>query len=319
MWCTFSKDLEKYGISFRPLSFTYDDEDLVKVANFRKFDLQLQPIRDDRLLIAKTDAELEILAEHGADLIINKDTEATCAHWIFKLLPLVPTSAPIFCRSSDVLRPGIIPEAEDDMPEAPWSRMKPDSVWFYTRGSLNKPAWDTLQKTLARDCKLKSGAIALNAELKASGGSMTAAQSQAVATAMVALGERIKIRQTAQGNVDELLQYFFIFAPDDIQLWRLVKTDILAFEAWQLDLGGRISFSAVEGIKRFIVVWNKLISNLTGPVLQSLKADLNKIADALNHNTRTTQKRRTWEDETVPANKKRRRSSRQRQTQHKGV
>ncbi|KAI9695660.1 MAG: hypothetical protein M1836_006112 [Candelina mexicana] len=316
MWRFFLRNLRKYRINLRPLTHVYS-EDIAKVADSRRFDLQLQPGQDDRLFITMTDAEVEMLAANGEDIIEGNENEATCSYWMNKLLPITSTKTSMFRRGSDLLCPGIIPEAANDISKPPWSRMKPDSVWYYTPRLFPEPAWIALQEILARHQIRESGIIGLNLELKARHACIKTAQAQAVAAAMVALGERIEIRRIAQEkdhqiHVDELVQYFFIFEPQDIQLWRLVKTDIHEFKAWQLDLGGKITFSAVEGIQRFIVVWNKLISYLTGPVLESLQADLQKIADTSNQNSHTTKKRRTSKDETVEADKRQRRSSRQR-------
>ncbi|KAI9784063.1 MAG: hypothetical protein M1835_003654 [Candelina submexicana] len=193
MWETFQKNLEEYGIEFRPLEGTesyYTDDNDAEVVKARRSDLQLEPF-DSPLLITKTDAELQILAQSGRSLIITKASQATCASWIMK---------------------------------------------------------------------------------------------------------------TAQGddqqiNLAELAQYFSIFDPRDIQLWRLMKTDSDQFEAWQLDLGGKIGFSAVDDLKRFIIVWNTLISNLAGPVRRSLDADLEEIA-------KQTKKRQSKAKKTTSARKR---------------
>ncbi len=97
--------------------------------------------------------------------------------------------------------------------------------------------------------------------------------------AAIALSERLRIREEAgtTKEVGDLSQYFFIFEPKDIQLWRLKKTACGHFEAWQMDLP-TMSFSKVEGIRHFINVWNRLISYLTGPAMRSLEHDLLQIA-----------------------------------------
>ncbi|KAI9698129.1 MAG: hypothetical protein M1836_004131 [Candelina mexicana] len=320
VWSTFERDLTKYGIEFRPLWNDRRGEDIAKVANLRRFDLQLEPIGDCPLYIKKTDAELETIAKCGRSIINTHANKATCASWISKLLPGTSTDMPMFCCNSEFLRPGTIPEAKA---EAPWPQMKPDCAWFYTPNMFDPSAWNALRNTLKDDFSKRGfGTIALNAEHKADGKSIKTAQLQGVAAAMVGLEERRMIQQTAKEendwtNVDELTQYFFIFEPKDIQLWRLTKRGIHQFEAWQLDLGGNISFSAVDEIKRFIDVWNRLISNLAGPVLDSLLADLNKIPDTSNYNTHTTKKRTACENETVKANKVMRGSSRQSEVRRK--
>ncbi|KAI9762593.1 MAG: hypothetical protein M1835_007999 [Candelina submexicana] len=295
-WSIFEQNLTKYGIEFRPLWNNRRGEDIAKLANLRRFDLKLEAIGDCPLFIKKTDAELETIAQCGKSIIDTHANEATCASWI-----------------------RTIPEAKA---EAPWPQMKPDCAWYYTPNMFDPSAWNTLRNTLKGDFSKRGfGTIALNAEHKADGKSIMTAQLQGVAAAMVGLEERRKIRRTAQEddwiNADELTQYFFIFEPNDIQLWRLTKRGIHQFEAWQLDLGGNISFAGVDEIKRFSDVWNRLISNLAGPVLESLLADLDEIPDTSNYNTHTTKKRTACENETVEANKVMRRSSRQRKVRRK--
>ncbi|KAI9704118.1 MAG: hypothetical protein M1836_006979 [Candelina mexicana] len=176
--------------------------------------------------------------------------------------------------------------------------MKPDSVWFYPQGSLTPSAWKAREAILGESDPLKQqfAAVALNAEHKSCAGSLALAQIQAVAPAMVGLCERIKIQHTAQedhqSEYKELAQYYFIFWPTYIQLWRLTKTNNGQFEAWQLDLGRKITFSAKDDLKRFVKIWNTLISNLVGPVFQSLESDLEAIGDKLSNKTQTRAKRK---------------------------
>ncbi|KAI9737582.1 MAG: hypothetical protein M1835_003273, partial [Candelina submexicana] len=272
----------------------YTDDNDAEVVKARRSDLQLEPF-DSPLLITKTDAELQILAQSGRSLIITKASEATCASWISNLLPVTSEQMPMICRNSQFLHPLSIPSSEESMPEAPWSRMKPDSVWFDTPLLLSRPAWKAL-KSAFPDSNVRKrdfATIALNAEKKRSEGCLETAQLQAVAAAM---GDDQQI------NLAELAQHFSIFDPRAIQLWRLMKTDSDQFEAWQLDLGGKIRFSAVDEIKRFIIVWNTLISNSAGPVRRSLEADLEEIAEQ-------TKKRKTKANKTMSARKRHKKPS----------
>ncbi|KAI9705844.1 MAG: hypothetical protein M1836_005250 [Candelina mexicana] len=269
-------------------------------------------LADRRLLITKTEEQLDILAEGGQVLIETNASESQCSNWLATLLPPLMKKLPLICRNSEFLSPGVIPEGPDHLSELIWTRMKPGSIWFYKRSLLSSSAWKAYKATLDQidTDRRPYAAISLNAEQTSCGGSAEIAQAQAIAAAVIALCERIQIRQSAaqessqQPKSDQLAQYFFVFLPTDIQLWRLTKTDDHEFEAWQLDLDGPLKISVKSDLKRFIEVWNRLISNLLGPVFQSLKSDLEEIADKREGDPRTTRKRKVNEAESDKSNKK---------------
>ncbi len=246
-------------------------------ADTTTFDPPTEDVEDPYFFINKTDAELTELAEAGAIYLSTGASEATCTTWIAKLLPL--SSKKMVCRNSELIFPRAIPKGIRPNPRSiPWTRIKPDAVWFNASRVLQSTARDTFCKVLGSTNKWYA-TVALNAEYKSTGGSVYVAQLQGIMTATIALSERISIREAAgqTKDISELSQYFFIFEPKDIQLWRLEKTTCGLFKARQMDLP-TMNFSKVDGIRHFISVWNRLISNLTGPALRSLEHDLLQIA-----------------------------------------
>ncbi len=92
-------------------------------------------LKDPYFLINKTEAELIELAEAGAIYISTGASEATCATWIAKLLPL--SSKKLVCCNSEALFPRAVPKSIRPNPRSvPWSRMKPGGLWFFTSLAL---------------------------------------------------------------------------------------------------------------------------------------------------------------------------------------
>ncbi len=267
---------EDYGVRVRDEPFRTDD-----VAALTAFDLPLRNLENHDLFITKTDNEVEKLARAGTKMISTSASEATCASWVAKLLPLLDQSDMLFCHNSEFLIPRVIPKGIKRSPRPiPWERIKPDGVWSYLCMVQDESTLTALHEVfVGSDFENRpSIAIALNAECKSLKGSRSTAQLQGIAAATLALSERIRIREKAgHTGISDLSQYFFVFHPEDIQLWRLKKTAGGQFHAWQMKLP-RMAFSEVEGIRCFINVWNRLISNLMGPVRKSLEFDLQQIA-----------------------------------------
>ncbi|KAI9696009.1 MAG: hypothetical protein M1836_005840 [Candelina mexicana] len=268
-----------YGVELRE-DYAFDcNENITALTTFNP---PPGEITDRRCLITKTETELEELAEAGQFLIQTHASEASVAAWISKLLPMTTKSKMLICHHSEFLVPRAIPEGIKVNPRPiPWTKIKPDNVWFYNRFTLEDPsAWAAYNEVFVDldNSKRPFATLALNAEHKSVDGSCKTAQLQGITAATLALNERIKIREAA-GRVDikNLSQYFFIFVPTDIQLWQLKKTSSGHFHAWRMKLP-KMEISDIDGIRHFIDVWNTLIRSLLGPELESLKSDLQQIA-----------------------------------------
>ncbi len=257
-----------------------DNEDEITLSTFAP---SSEDIKDHPLFIHKTDAELTELAECGADLINTAASEAACAAWIATLLPPAPMKGIMFCRHSEFIIPRALPEGIIDQPRyVPWLKIKPDGVWFYAVHALEQSSRLTLDTVLGSSI-FHHATLALNFENKSLSGSIGMAQLQGIMVASIGLSERIKIREEAcqNKNVSDLSQYFLIFWPMDIQLWRLKKTASGNFHAWKMNLP-HMRYSDVDGIRSFISVWNRLIGILIGPARESLEHDLSRIAAKSN-------------------------------------
>ena len=296
MWAAFGRDLIKYGVQVFPLDIRNGD------CEQARFDLKPQKLEVPELRIKKTAKELRNLAEACSLHDVDRANEADCTLWLGKLLPQNAAKG-LICRNSDYLHPQYTPQAVEvvEFSKEDWSRVKPDIVWYFTLRNLTRSAQTTLKDifTQRQSPRPSLAVIALNAEVKVLSGDKLLAVRQAIAAALLALHERILIRQRAcenhdQSYINDLAQYFFIFRLDDVQLWRLKSTGPSNFEAWQLNVGGgKIDFSLSLGIKRFIKIWNDLISNLVGPVRQSLVADLEVINNRNNSSISSPMKQGT--------------------------
>ncbi len=269
---------QDYGIELRVAAD--DNEDETTLSTFAP---SPEDVKDHPLFINKTDAELKVLAKCGADLINTSASKAACAAWIANLLPPAPMDGIMFCRHSESIIPRVLPGGIVDQPRyVPWSSIEPNGVWFYTPHALEQSSRLTLQ-TILGSAIFHQATLALNVEHKSMSGGPSKAQLQGIMVASIALSERIKIREEAcqNRNVSDLSQYFLIFWPMDIQLWRLNKTASGNFNAWKMNLP-QMKYSDVDGIRNFITVWNRLIGFLTGPALESLEHDLRRIAAKTN-------------------------------------
>ncbi|KAI9791695.1 MAG: hypothetical protein M1835_000130 [Candelina submexicana] len=243
---------------------------------------QKESPRDPSLLISMTDADCEALATQYRKLTTNNYTKATYSHWLSQVFGdlykkyMTRAYQEHILKSSRVLSPPDTPLDDDDPPLS--FDYRPDILFFYTDRALGHEAFKTWQKHYANMEALRA-TIALNVELEADQGGAKDAQAQALAAAALIFEQRLKIRQRANRcDFGDLFHYFCIFRASHFELYRMEQTAEGELGAWKLRVPN-IDLSTSEGLRNFIKVWNNLMIELSGPMLESLKDDLARVGE----------------------------------------